>query len=30
VKREVVTLKVALEVEEGLDDNSLEFSSLFK
>ena len=30
MKREVVTLKVALEVEEGLDDDSLEFSSLFE
>jgi len=30
VKGEVVTLKVALEVEESLDDDSLEFSSLFE
>jgi len=30
VKREVVTLKVALEVKESLDDDSLEFSSLFE
>ena len=30
MKREVVTLKVALEVKESLDDDSLEFSSLFE
>ena len=30
VKGEVVTLKVTLEVEESLDDDSLEFSSLFE
>ena len=30
VEGEVVTLEVALEVEESLDDDSLEFSSLFE